>query len=68
MLSEEAHVYPVIVLPPVAGATQVTVSLRADVVTVGAAGVPGIVVAVIELDALEASEVPTAFVAVTVKV
>ena len=60
--------YPVIALPPVAGATQVTVSARAAVVTVGAAGVAGTVVAVIELDALEASEVPTEFVAVTVKV
>ena len=60
--------YPVIVLPPVAGATQVTVSARAAVDTVGAAGVAGTVVAVIELEAVDASEVPTAFVAVTVKV
>ena len=66
--SEEAHVYPVIVLPPFAGATQVTVSVTAAVVTVGAAGVAGTVVAVIALDALDASEVPTEFVAVAVKV
>ena len=40
--------------PPVAGATQETVSLSAAVVTVGAAGVAGTVVAVIELEADEA--------------
>lgn len=66
--SEEAQVYPVIALPPVAGATQLTVSASAAVVTVGAAGVAGTVVAVIEADAEDASEIPTEFVAVTVKV
>ena len=68
LLSEDAQVYPVIADPPVAGATQETVSLSAAVVTVGAAGVAGTVVAVIELEADEAAEVPEALVAVTVNV
>jgi hypothetical protein len=44
------------------------VSLRAEVVTVGALIVAGTVVAVIELDADEASDVPDAFDAVIVNV
>lgn len=60
--------YPVIADPPFAGAVQETASFNADVVTVGAVGVAGTVVAVMELDAEEASEVPDAFVAVIVNV
>jgi hypothetical protein len=58
----------VIADPPVAGATQETASLSAEVTPVGAAGVAGTVVAVIELEADEAAEVPEALVAVTVNV
>jgi hypothetical protein len=61
-------VYPVIAEPPSAGAVQETASESAEVVTVGADIVAGTVVAVIELDADEASEVPDAFVAVIVNV
>ena len=68
LASDDAQVYPVIAEPPVAGAVQETASERAEVVTVGALGVAGTVVAVIEAEALEASEVPDAFVAVTVNV
>ncbi len=68
MLSDDAHVYPEIALPPVAGAVQETVSASAAVDTVGAAGVAGTVVAVIEFEADEARELPDAFVATTVNV
>jgi hypothetical protein len=61
-------VYPVIAEPPFAGAVQETASESAEVVTVGADIVAGTVVAVIEAEASEASEVPDAFVAVTVNV
>ena len=60
MLSDDAQVYPVIADPPVAGAVQETASTPADVVTDGAAGCPGTVVAVIELEADEAKEDPDA--------
>ena len=46
LLSEDAQVYPVIADPPFAGATQLTVSARAAVVTVGGAGFAGTEVAV----------------------
>jgi hypothetical protein len=68
--SEDVQVYPVIVLPPVAGAVQVTTSVAVfnTEATVGAAGVAGTVVAVIDEEALDAADVPKEFVAVTVKV
>lgn len=71
--SDEDHVYPVIVLPPFAGADQVTVSLPVDtpvvaVVTPGLAGAAGTVVTVTAEDADDAADVPEAFVAVTVAV
>lgn len=68
LASDDAQVYPVIALPPFAGADQETVSASAAVVTVGAEGVAGTVVAVIEAEADEGLEVPDAFVPVTVKV
>jgi len=70
LLSSDAQVYPVIALPPVAGATQVTMSVAVceTEVIVGAAGVAGTVVTVTELDAADAEDVPIAFVAVTVAV
>jgi len=70
LLSLDAQVYPVIALPPVAGATQVTISVAVceTEVIVGAAGVAGTVVTVTELDAADAEDVPIAFVAVTVAV
>ena len=68
MPSDDAQVYPVIVLPPVAGADQETVSASAAVVTVGAAGVAGTVVAVIELEADESSDEPDKLFPLTVNV
>lgn len=68
LLSDDAHVYWVIVLPPFDGAVQETVSESTPAVAVGAAGVAGTVVAVIEADAEEDGDVPYAFVAVTVNV
>jgi hypothetical protein len=63
-------VYFVIGLPPLAGALHVTVALPIPGEAVGAAGSPGAVGAemVIAFDAVEGSPVPTALVAVTVKV
>ena len=58
--SEDDQVYPVIVLPPFAGAVQVTISVEVfdtdDIV--GAAGVAGTVVAVIDDEAEDAADVP----------
>ena len=65
---EEVTVYPVIAEPPVApavNATEVDGLLQVPVTLVGAAGT---VVAVTDADALEADEVPLAFVAVIVYV
>jgi hypothetical protein len=56
------------VLPPVDGAVQDSVSESTPAVAVGAEIVAGTVVAVIEPDAEEGAEVPDALVAVTVNV
>ena len=55
-------------MPPVAGAVQETASLNAEVVTVGAEGVAGTVVAVIELEADESSDEPDKLFPLTVNV
>ena len=60
--------YPVIAEPPFAGAVQFTVSWFTPAVAVGADGVAGTVVTVIESEASDATEVPEALLAVTVKV
>jgi len=62
--SEAAQTYEVIADPPFDGAVQETVSKSTPVVAVGAEGVAGTVVAVIEF-VVVAAEVPFAFVAVT---
>jgi hypothetical protein len=54
--------------PPLAGAVQETTSWLTPAVAVGGDIVAGTVVALIELDADEAADVPEALVAVTVKV
>ena len=61
--------YPVIALPPVAGATQVTISVAVceTEVIVGAAGVAGTVVTVTEEEVVPLA-VPEAFVPCTVNV
>jgi hypothetical protein len=66
--SEDAQVYPVIAEPPFAGADQETLSWLTCVVTVGAEGVAGTVVAVIDAEAADAADVPAALVAVAVNV
>ena len=68
MLSDDAQVYPVIADPPVAGADQETVSASAAVDTLGAEGVAGTVVAVIELEADESSDEPDKLFPLTVNV
>ena len=68
MLSDDAQVYPVIVLPPVAGAVQEIVSASAAVDTLGAEGVAGTVVAVIEAEADESSDEPDKLFPLTVNV
>ena len=55
-------------MPPFAGAENATISEFVPLEAVGADGVFGTVVAVIELDVVEAVEVPFAFVAVVVNV
>ena len=67
MESEDAQVYPLIAFPPVAGATHVTTSLSTPAVAVGAAGLAGTVVAVIDEDVVPAED-PAAFVPTTVNV
>jgi hypothetical protein len=65
----DVAVYDVIALPPLdEGAVNVTLVLALPAVAVPMVGAPGTVIAVIELDALDAAPVPTAFVALTVKV
>jgi hypothetical protein len=66
--SDDAQIYPVIALPPFAGAVQETVSWSTPAVAVGADGVAGTVDAVILLDADEDKLDPIAFIAVTVNV
>ncbi len=62
-------VYPVMALPPLAaGAVKVTEADPLPAVAVPMVGAPGTVAGVTELEALEAAPVPTALVAVTVKV
>ena len=65
--SDDAQTYEVIAAPPFAGAPHVTVSKSTPVVAVGADGVAGTVVAVIEF-VVVAVDVPLSFVAVTLNV
>jgi hypothetical protein len=60
----------VIALPPLDGAVQVTVALESEGVAVTLLGAPGLTgaVGVTEPDGADAPLVPTAFVALTVKV
>ena len=71
-LGEDVTVKPVIALPPLlAGAVKATVALALPAVAAPIVGAPGAVAAsvgVTLLDAAEAALVPTALVAVTVKV
>jgi hypothetical protein len=64
----DVAVYADTALPPVAPAVYVTVAEALPAVAAPIVGACGTVVAVIELDALEAGEVPAADVAVTVNV
>jgi hypothetical protein len=77
--SDDAHAYPVTAFPPLLlGADQETLSLVAPATlvgdpgfgleTVGADGAVGTVVAVIELDSLEAKDDPALLVATTLNV
>jgi hypothetical protein len=65
---DEVAVYVDTAAPPVAPAVYVTVALALPAVAVPIVGACGTVVAVMLLDAEEAVDVPTAFVAVTVNV
>ncbi|HET7549055.1 MAG TPA: hypothetical protein VFJ86_14890 [Usitatibacter sp.] len=66
---EEVAVYEVIGAPPsLAGAVKVTVAWALPAVAVPIVGAPGTVAGVTLFDAADAGPVPTAFVAVTVKV
>ena len=65
----DVTVYELMALPPFdAGAVQDTVAWALPAVAVTAVGAPGTVAGVTLLDASDAALVPTAFVAVTVKV
>ena len=65
----EVTVYPVIAEPPVVvGANQETVTCPFPRTPVTVLGTPGTVAGVTATEAVEASELPTAFVATTVKV
>jgi hypothetical protein len=64
----EITVYPVIALPPVAGAVKLTDAWALPGVAVTAVGAPGTVAGVAPLEAADAGPVPIAFVAVTVNV
>ena len=61
-------VYPVIALPPFAGATNVTVIVVPLGEMVGVAGVLGIVAGTVEAEAIELDPLPSALVASTVQV
>ena len=61
-------VYDVIGLPPLAGAVQETVAEPLPAVAETPVGAPGTAAGVTEFDAADPAPVPTAFVAVTVKV
>jgi hypothetical protein len=63
---EEVTVYPVIAEPPVAPAVKVTDEVPLPAVAVPIVGACGTEDGVVEAEALEAIEVPLAFVAVTV--
>lgn len=66
---EEVTVYPVMVLPPVeAGALNATLAWALPAVATGLVGAPGTVPGVTDPDADEATELPAALVATTVKV
>ena len=65
----EVAVYPVIALPPLdAGAVQLTCEEALPTAALTLVGAPGTVRGVTDDEAVEAAEVPLAFVAVTVKV
>jgi hypothetical protein len=64
----DVTVYPVIAEPPVAFVVNVTDAADPDFVAVPIVGACGTVVAVIELDAVPAEDVPDALVAVPAKV
>ena len=66
---EEVTVYPVMTLPPVeAGALNATLACALPAVATGLVGAPGTVPGTTDPDANEATELPTALVATTVKV
>jgi hypothetical protein len=65
----EVAVYPVIALPPLdPGAVQLTCEEALPTAALTLVGAPGTVRGVTDDEAVEAAEVPLAFVAVTVKV
>jgi hypothetical protein len=65
----EVTVYPVITLPPVVpGAENETLADDTPAVAITPVGEPGTVAGVTDAEATEATELPTAFVATTVKV
>ena len=66
---EEVTVYPVIAEPPFdAGAVKATETFPLPAVAVPTVGAPGTVAAVTEFEAVDGNPVPTALVAVMVKV
>ena len=66
---EEVTVYPVMTLPPVeVGAVKATLTCALPDVATGLVGAPGTVPGVTDPDADEATELPAALVATTVKV
>jgi hypothetical protein len=66
---EEVTVYPVMALPPVeAGALNATLAWAFPAVATGLVGAPGTVPGVTDPDVDEATELPAALVATTVKV
>jgi hypothetical protein len=67
--TDEEMVYPVTARPPaLAGTSQLRVAVASPATAATPVGALGVVAGVIEAEAVEASEAPRRFVAVTVKV